>query len=70
MRMNGGLDVFFPSAAGCIKSIAPVQTYKSITSISGEFGNKGLRSFILGAEIKIDHSRHKGTDLSITAQCG
>lgn len=68
--MNDSLDVFFPWTAGCIKSTALVQTYKSITSVSDEFGNKGLHSFILGAEIKIDHSRHKGADLSITAQCG
>lgn len=68
--MNDSLDVFFPSTTGCIKSTVPVQTYKSITSVSDEFGNKGLCSCILGAEIKIDHGRHKGADLSITAQCG
>lgn len=65
--MNDNLDVFFPWTAGCIKSTVPC---KSITSFSDEFRNKELRSFILGPEIKIDHTRHKGADCSITAQCG
>lgn len=43
-----------------------MQTYKSITSVSDEFGNKGLHSFMLGPEIKIDHGRHRGDDCSIT----
>lgn len=68
--MSDSLDVFFPWTADCIKPTTPVQTYKSITSFSDEFGNKGLHSFIPGPEIKIDHARHEGADCSITAQCG
>lgn len=53
MRMNDNLDLFFAWTASCIKSTAPVQTYKSVTSISDEFGHRVCIFLFLVQRLKL-----------------
>lgn len=70
MRRNDGLDACFPGMPVKLYLSFPLRTYKSIISFQDESRIRGLYSFILGQEMRIDHRPHKGVSCSITAQCG